>query len=267
MGAETLQSAWIELLSQCVGHQGISPDDDTSTPPDLVGLGHWEAAEVLQQRYRPLLEPPRQRPLVVAQLGQSLDGRIATSTGHSHYVTGPADRTHLHRLRALVDVVVVGAGTVAKDDPRLTVRAVAGRNPARAVLLERDGLPADRSIFTDRAAPTWLVGAGHSQRLPADRQLVADPAKPATVLDALAATGAKRLLVEGGARTVSAWIAQHLVDVLYVTVAPVLIGSGPTGIHLPAINRMDEAWRPVAQQFDLGEDRLFRLDFSASPES
>lgn len=265
MGAETLQSVWIDLLRQCGGHHGKSPDDDTATPPDLSGLGHREAAQVLRQRYRPLLEPREQGPLVLAQLGQSLDGRIATPTGHSHYVTGPADRTHLHRLRALVDVVVVGAGTVVKDNPQLTVRAVAGPNPARAVLLERDGLPADRSIFTDRAAPTWLVSMSRRQPLPADRQFMADPAKPSTVRDALAATGAQRILVEGGARTVSAWIAHRLVDVLYVTVAPVLIGSGPTGIQLPAIDHMDEAWRPVVQQFDLGQDRLFRLDFSASP--
>ena len=72
--------------------------------------------------------------IAVGQIGQSLDGRIATPTGHSHYINGPAGLDHLHRLRALVDAVLVGVGTAIADDPQLTVRRVAGPNPARVVL-------------------------------------------------------------------------------------------------------------------------------------
>jgi riboflavin biosynthesis pyrimidine reductase len=66
--------------------------------------------------------------MVVGQIGQSLDGRIATESGHSKYINGPAGLTHLHRLRALVDAVVIGVGTAIADDPQLTVRRVAGRS-------------------------------------------------------------------------------------------------------------------------------------------
>ena len=79
-------------------------------------------------------EAAHRGPLVLAQLGQSLDGFIASRTGHAEFVTGPEDREHLHRLRALVDAVVVGVGTVAADDCRLTVRAVPGPHPTRVVL-------------------------------------------------------------------------------------------------------------------------------------
>ena len=72
--------------------------------------------------------------LVVGQIGQSLDGRIATESGHSKYINGPAGLVHLHRLRALVDAVVVGVGTAIADDPQLTVRRVAGPQPARVVI-------------------------------------------------------------------------------------------------------------------------------------
>jgi hypothetical protein len=70
--------------------------------------------------------------MAVGQIGQSLDGRIATLSGHSRYINGSQGLCHLHRLRALVDAVVVGAGTVRADDPQLTVRHVAGPTPVRA---------------------------------------------------------------------------------------------------------------------------------------
>jgi diaminohydroxyphosphoribosylaminopyrimidine deaminase / 5-amino-6-(5-phosphoribosylamino)uracil reductase len=79
--------------------------------------------------------------VVVGQVGQSLDGRIATTSGHSHYINGTQGLAHLHRLRAIVDAVVVGIGTVLADDPQLTVRRVAGPHPARVVVDPRGRLP------------------------------------------------------------------------------------------------------------------------------
>ena len=82
--------------------------------------------------------------VVVGQIGQSLDGRIATSSGHSKYINGPAGLAHLHRLRALVDAVVIGVGTALADDPQLTVRRVAGPHPVRVVIDPRGRLRAER---------------------------------------------------------------------------------------------------------------------------
>jgi diaminohydroxyphosphoribosylaminopyrimidine deaminase/5-amino-6-(5-phosphoribosylamino)uracil reductase len=81
-----------------------------------------------------VLQAPRNRPFVVAQLGQSLDGRIATLAGESQWINRDGALDHVHRLRAAVDAVVVGVGTVIADNPRLNVRRVAGRNPARVVI-------------------------------------------------------------------------------------------------------------------------------------
>ena len=101
--------------------------------------GAWRCAAALAAETAELLDlflplVAQAGPWVIAQLGQSLDGRIATASGASHYINALEARTHLHRLRAVVDAVVVGVGTVNADDPQLTVRHVPGANPLRVVL-------------------------------------------------------------------------------------------------------------------------------------
>lgn len=228
-------------------------------------------AALLLNRYLPLLAPQ----LVIGQLGQSLDGRIATANGHSHYVTGPESLLHLHRLRALVDAVVVGAGTVLADDPQLTVRHCPGPNPLRVVLDPLRKLPTHRRLFCDGQAPTLVLAAVPAAvpatvpvPVPAANRAetallsVADDGSgfaPAEVLSLLAARGAHRILVEGGGITVSRFLAAGALDRLHVVVAPMLIGSGRPGLTLPAIDHLDQALRPAHRRESLGEDVLYEL--------
>jgi riboflavin-specific deaminase-like protein len=204
--------------------------------------------------------------LVIAQIGQSLDGRIATEAGHSHYITGPADIQRLHRLRALVDAVVVGAGTVAADNPRLTVRAVEGGNPLRVVLDPRGRLTRNRHVFADGAARTLIVRlASEPPRHEDDDSitLLEDETglfDPRDVLDALRVRGLRRILVEGGGTTVSRFVQAGVVDRLHVTVAPLVIGSGRPGLTLKPIDTLNEALRPPCRIFRLGDDVLFDLE-------
>jgi riboflavin-specific deaminase-like protein len=221
-----------------------------------------------------LLAPLAERDAwVLGQLGQSLDGRIATASGHSHYINGPEDIRRLHATRALADAVVVGAGTVALDDPRLTVREAEGEHPVRVALDPRGDLPADRAIFTTADAPTlWIVGEGVATREDVEGDSVERvelPGSgagfdPADVLDILRARGLQRVLVEGGGRTVSSFLAADLLDRLHLSVAPLLIGSGRPGITLPVIDRLDEARRPPVRHLRLGTDLLFDLDLRAT---
>jgi riboflavin-specific deaminase-like protein len=214
--------------------------------------------------------------LVIGQLGQSLDGRIATAGGHSHYINGPDDIRRLHRLRALVEAVVVGAGTVEADDPRLTVREVPGDNPVR-VLLDPSGRLAPTSrVLSDGVAPTlWLRSATRAgvdlERVPglaASVEIVGLPEgpaggfEPAAVVALLARRGLRRVLVEGGGITVSRFLQAGALDRLHISVAPLLIGSGRPALTLPPIDTLGEALRPPVRHFRLGDDLLFDLDLS-----
>jgi len=219
-------------------------------------------AQAVFDLYLPISAP---RTFVVAQVGQSLDGRVATSGGHAHYVTGDEDLRRLHRVRALVDAVLVGAGTADADDPQLTVRRATGPNPLRVVLDPRGRVPAERRVFQDGAAPTlWLRRGSPPLPVGAHVDVVSPPEAtrdlpPGSVLDLLAARGVRRVLVEGGGNTVSRFLAAGALHRLHVTVAPLLIGEGPHGLPLPPVETLDQALRPPSRTYALGQDVLFDL--------
>src|SRR5215470_3203097 len=119
------------------------------------------AGAVLPAPWEELFGPLRQGAVddlvIVGQVGQSLDGRIATVSGHSHYINGPDGLAHLHRLRALVDAVVVGIGTVLADDPQLTVRRVSGPHPARVVIDPNGRLPGSARLLAEDGRPVFVI--------------------------------------------------------------------------------------------------------------
>lgn len=239
----------------------------------LAALPNWPfARQAVDDDARDLLDclgPVASHPgrLAIAQLGQSLDGRIATQSGHSHYINGLESRTHLHRLRALVDAVVVGAGTACEDDPQLTVRHVSGRQPVRVILDPRGRVPGHISLLDDgRATTLHLIGEGVEMAEPAAGHVtrlqlpVGDEGfAPATVLDALAERGLGRVLIEGGGVTVSRFLEAGVLDRLHLLVAPLLIGSGRPGLAMTPIATLDQALRPALRTFRCGDDTLFDL--------
>jgi len=236
-----------------------------------VGTGSDAVPGELDALFGELARTPAGVRFVVAHLGQSLDGRIATESGHSHYIGSRESILHLHRLRALVDAVVVGVGTVLADAPRLTTRHCAGPDPARVVLDPRGRLSASASVVADGAAPTIVVhGEGVTPTLPAhvDRLTLATDGDgrlwPPAVLAALAERGLTRILVEGGGRTVSSFVAAQALDRLQFAVAPLLIGSGLPALSLPVVDTLETALRPPCRRFDLGPDTLFDFDLRAS---
>lgn len=200
---------------------------------------------------------------VLAQVGQSLDGRIATLSGDARDVSGPDGLAHLHRCRALVDAVIVGVGTVRADNPRLSVRMVSGPAPVRVVVDCHAHLDGDEGLFHDGGAPVIVFrSANASGRLPPAAEVISlEPSacglEPQAILDALASRNLVRILVEGGARTIARFINAGLVDRLHVAISPIIIGSGPAGISLPPIDKIAGAHRPVTDVYNLGTDILF----------
>ncbi|HUH83207.1 MAG TPA: RibD family protein [Stellaceae bacterium] len=221
-------------------------------PADLVAL------------YLPYAQPPAEG-LVVAHLGQSLDGRIATSAGASRWVTGDADLTHTHRMRALADAIIVGAGTVRHDDPQLTVRRCAGTHPLRVVIDSERRLGPDYRVFRDGAVPTLVLAYADRVR-PGERlgeaEVLGLPRSgggiaPSAIVRALAQRRCRSLFIEGGGITISRFLAAGALDRLQITVAPMILGSGKPGLTLPEIHAPDQGLRPRVRRFSLGEDMLF----------
>jgi diaminohydroxyphosphoribosylaminopyrimidine deaminase/5-amino-6-(5-phosphoribosylamino)uracil reductase len=207
--------------------------------------------------------------VVVGQIGQSLDGRIATASGHSKYINGPAGLTHLHRLRALVDAVVIGVGTALADDPQLTVRRVAGPQPARVVLDPNGRLPVSAKVFSNDGVRRLLVTAeGTRCAVPSGVEILALPIAdkhiaPPTILTALAERGIRRMLIEGGADTVSRFLAAGCLDRLHVMVAPIILGAGRASFILSPIERADQALRMPVHAHQIDDEVLFDCDLSA----
>lgn len=214
--------------------------------------------------YGPLIPKSGHQAVVIGQLGQSLDGRIATPAGQSHYINGAAALVHLHRLRALVDAVVVGVGTVVADNPQLTVRraglAPGKSQPARVIIDPTGRMPPAARCLHDDGARRIVVGA----KAPAGAEHIALPpvGDPAGILKALAESGLHRVLVEGGANTLSRFLGAGCLDRLHIMVGPIIIGSGPNGVTLPVIDTLDKALRPDVSTYALpGGDILFDCAF------
>lgn len=201
---------------------------------------------------------------VVGHLGQSLDGQIATANGASCYVTGPENLDHLHRMRALADAIVIGAGTVLADNPRLTVRRVSGQNPVRVVLDTEGRLGGDHGVFSDGVAPT-LVASCAEKPSPGRAERIVIPRGDGQAMDlealltVLEKRGLRRLFIEGGGITVSRFLQAKLLDRLHICIAPVIIGQGRRGLHLPPLTDLKNALRPECRFYAMGQDVLFDL--------
>ncbi len=219
------------------------------------------------------------RPYVTAKAAITLDGRMATASGSSRWITGERARTHVHRMRDASDAVLVGIGTVLADDPELTVRLVKGVDPLRVVVDSRLRLPLDSKLVTQaRSVPTLVLhgpgvsaealGALHARGVEtAEIPQVCGSVDLEAALAELGRRNVVRLLVEGGAKLHAAMLSRGLVDRMAVFVAPKLAGDPAASILSAGVaaRTMDEAFsleRVRVRRF--GPDVLFEGDVPAS---
>lgn len=222
-------------------------------------------------------------PFVTLKAAITLDGKIATATGDSRWVTGPQAREWVHRLRDQVDAVLVGANTVRLDNPRLTTRLPGGhgRDPVRVVVDSSLSLPADRKVFTQRSGARTIVATiedPQSKRALRLAKLGVEvwqvKARGGRVhlralLQRLAAEGMNHLLVEGGAQLFSTLLREKLADELVVFIAPKLVGSnGLSWAGELGIREMAKALRvgPLAVEKS-GDDVRLTATLSSGPWS
>ncbi len=217
------------------------------------------------------------RPTVVLKYAQTLDGRIATASGDSRWISGEAEREVAHALRAACDGVLVGVGTVLHDDPQLTVRMVPGASPTRIVVDSTLRLPPDALVLRDDASTILLTT---DQSLPGRRaelrghgvSVEVVPARDgrvdlAAALDRLYALGIEMLLVEGGAGVITGLLRAGLADRIIVSVAPLIIGAGTEAVADLGVDQVRHGIRLTNRTVvPVGDDVLLAWDIDRTPD-
>jgi len=201
--------------------------------------------------------------LIIGQLGQTLDGCIATPTGDSKYINSDCGLKHLHSIRSAVDAVVVGVGSVNADNPKLTVRLCNGNHPARVIIDPRGRVDLESELFHDNGSKVIIItseGTNH----PAEGKAEVIPLEaknsymaPKDIIDALHERSFNKILIEGGNCTLSKFMDAGVIDRLHLIVAPIIMGGGLSGLNLSPIDKLGEALRPEVTLYPLGRDILF----------
>jgi len=189
---------------------------------------------------------PTDIPFVLVHMASSLDGKISTNCGHSKWIGNQENLIHAHRLRAIVDGIMVGSNTVKCDNPKLNVRHVDGKDPVRLILSNNCS---DFTNLADNAdVDTYLLRgeklACSDVSYPFDETIyfkgATDKEKLSNLMIKLGQKGVRSILIEGGARTVSSFISVGLVNVLQLHMAPIVLGSGRDFVSLPEITTIQD---------------------------
>ena len=214
------------------------------------------------------------RPYVTLSWAQTLDGRLATLDGDSQWIGGPESLTFAHELRRDNQAILVGIGTVLRDNPRLTCRIPGGRNPIRVVLDSKLRIPLGSAVATSLdQAPTWIYC---SSRAPFERRTALRNAglevftlteaqsglDLKSLLEHLSRKRVETLFVEGGAAILTAFLAGGLADRVIVVTAPFLMGKGIEAVGDLGHRVLSQTPRPKAwKRTDLGADLATELIF------
>ena len=202
----------------------------------------------------------KNKKLVIAQIGQSIDGRIALNNGNSHYINNPKSIIYLHCLRSISDAIIVGSNTIKKDDPLLTTRKVKGTNPKRIIIDGSLSLNNKYKIFNDGNENIIFTKSNKNIRLN-NSTIVRLKEKNFTknFITQIKKLKYKNILVEGGSKTISELINNKYIDILQFMIAPILIGSGINSLNLKEISNLNKAIRPKHNFNELENEIIVNL--------
>ena len=202
----------------------------------------------------------KNKKLVIAQIGQSIDGRIALNNGNSHYINNPKSIIYLHCLRSISDAIIVGSNTIKKDDPLLTTRKIKGTNPKRIIIDGSLSLNNKYKIFNDGNENIIFTKSNKNIRLN-NSTIIKLKEKNFTknFITQIKKLKYKNILVEGGSKTISELINNKYIDILQFMIAPILIGSGINSLNLKEISNLNKAIRPKHNFNELENEIIVNL--------
>ena len=202
----------------------------------------------------------KNKKLVIAQIGQSIDGRIALNNGNSHYINNPKSIIYLHCLRSISDAIIVGSNTIKKDDPLLTTRKIKGTNPKRIIIDGSLSLNNKYKIFNDGNENIIFTKSNKNIRLN-NSTIIRLKEKNFTknLITQIKKFKYKNILVEGGSKTISELINNKYIDILQFMIAPILIGSGINSLNLKEISNLNKAIRPKHNFNELENEIIVNL--------
>ena len=202
----------------------------------------------------------KNKKLVIAQIGQSIDGRIALNNGNSHYINNPKSIIYLHCLRSISDAIIVGSNTIKKDDPLLTTRKIKGANPKRIIIDGSLSLNNKYKIFNDGNENIIFTKSNKNIRLN-NSTIIRLKEKNFTknLITQIKKLKYKNILVEGGSKTISELINNKYIDILQFMIAPILIGSGINSLNLKEISNLKKAIRPKHNFNELENEIIVNL--------
>ena len=202
----------------------------------------------------------KNKKLVIAQIGQSIDGRIALNNGNSHYINNPKSIIYLHCLRSISDAIIVGSNTIKKDNPLLTTRKIKGTNPKRIIIDGSLSLNNKYKIFNDGNENIIFTKSNKNIRLN-NSTIIRLKEKNFTknLITQIKKLKYKNILVEGGSKTISELINNKYIDILQFMIAPILIGSGINSLNLKEISNLNKAIRPKHNFNELENEIIVNL--------
>ena len=202
----------------------------------------------------------KNKKLVIAQIGQSIDGRIALNNGNSHYINNPKSIIYLHCLRSISDAIIVGSNTIKKDNPLLTTRKIKGANPKRIIIDGSLSLNNKYKIFNDGNENIIFTKSNKNIRLN-NSTIIRLKEKNFTknFITQIKKLKYKNILVEGGSKTISELINNKYIDILQFMIAPILIGSGINSLNLKEISNLNKAIRPKHNFNELENEIIVNL--------
>lgn len=260
------RTEWIILMPT-----GSSPHDGLAVSQwdDLYQVTHNETAEKLDadsmiREYLPYALLPWKaaslnRAVTVAHFAQSLDGKIATHTGHSRWIGNHENLLHAHRMRALCEGILIGKGTLTSDEPALTVRHVPGQNPQR-IILSSSPCNFDSLLKSSDEEIWWIGGMEHdSEKVRCLEWNSKEHANPCEkLLQYLYQEGISTVFIEGGSRTTSAFLKESVIDIMQFHISPMVFGSGIPGIALPEIEEVGQSISFESWKFlPVGDSMMF----------